>query len=106
MCWEAPPGSEPSELFHLLLFRVRCVSLLSSRVVSRGVAQWSARQPSNHIAMKALATFGILLLLGATSGARAAENWYLRNSTDPRSGDLQGKSGISAPLQYCFRGIA
>ena len=56
--------------------------------------------------MKPLATFGILLLLGATSGARAAENWYLRNSTDPRSGDLQGKGGISAPLQYCFRGIA
>ena len=42
-----------------------------------------------------------LLCLVATPSARAAENWCLRNFGDP-----PGKRCVSAPLQYCLRGLA
>ena len=42
-----------------------------------------------------------LLCLVATPSARAAENWCLRNFGDP-----PGKSCVSAPLDYCLRGLA
>ena len=44
--------------------------------------------------------FALLCLVAAPS-ARSAENWCLRNFGDP-----PGKGCVSAPLQYCLRGLA
>ncbi len=53
--------------------------------------------------MRILALTGTLVLAGLlTSGsARAAENWCLRNLGDPPD-----KPCVSAPLDYCLRGLA
>ena len=45
---------------------------------------------------------GLFALVGLVTiqGAQAAENWCLRNFGDP-----PGKGCVSAPLQYCLRGL-
>jgi hypothetical protein len=53
--------------------------------------------------MKKTIVAGLFALLGlvAAQSAQAAENWCLRNFGDP-----PGKGCVSAPLQYCLRGLA
>ena len=52
--------------------------------------------------MKKTIVAGLFALLGlvAAQSAQAAENWCLRNFGDP-----PGKGCVSAPLQYCLRGL-
>ena len=53
--------------------------------------------------MKTFVVTAMLALLGlvAASSAQAADSWCLRNFGDP-----PGKGCVSAPLEYCLRGIA
>ena len=52
--------------------------------------------------MRTFALTGMLVLAGllASGSARAAENWCLRNFDHP-----PGKPCVSAPLDYCLRGL-
>ena len=52
--------------------------------------------------MKKTIKAGLLALVGLVTiqGAPAAENWCRRNFGDP-----PGKGCVSAPLQYCLRGL-
>lgn len=50
---------------------------------------------------KAIVTWSLALLgLVAAQSAHAADNWCLRNFGDP-----PGKGCVSAPLEYCLRGL-
>jgi hypothetical protein len=53
--------------------------------------------------MRTLAMTGTLVLAGllVSGSGRAAENWCLRNFGDPPD-----KRCVSAPLDYCLRGLA
>jgi hypothetical protein len=53
--------------------------------------------------MKQLIVVGLFASLGLVTaqGAQAADNWCLRNF-----GDSPGKGCVSAPLEYCLRGLA